>query len=148
MLESAKAICEKNGVKINFLQSINPNRLQLFWYGGNVITLKYQNKELAISAVGDVAFAVFDEAVEKEIYFYRNKNNSGLNDSFIEELIPDDATMQNFIENLRIYWHYNNWIEYSVYENDKLILHETDTESTSLEEVLTDIKYFIQILKS
>ena len=101
---------------------------------------------MVIAIVGDVSFTVFKNPNRDVEYIYYNKNNTPLDDSDLEKIIPDDATMEKLIKEDRIYWNYNNWVEFRIYENDKQVSHVTDAEVTSLVEVFEDINYYIDLL--
>ena len=146
MIEKAKKICKEHGVELILVHPINLNRLNLFWYGGNTIILKKGNREVVIAIVGDVSFTVFKNPNRDVEYIYYNKNNTPLDDSDLEKIIPDDATMEKLIKEDRIYWNYNNWVEFGIYENDKQVSHVTDAEVASLAEVFEDINYYIDLI--
>lgn len=148
MINKTKEICKENEVEISISELIVPERFELFWYGGPIITLKYKNRELVISAIGDVCFDIMNKNGISCQCHYRNTNNTGVApNSDVFDVITNDDEFESYIAVGLVNWINNNWIEYSIFENDKVIFHESDPDISNLNEVFTDILYYIQKLK-
>lgn len=148
MFEKAKRICEKEGVKITISTRVTPEKMELFWYGGNIICLEYKGKECAIAAIGDVCFNIKNKRGNGYLCTYRNTNNTGVanNDTLLNEITCDDD-FEGYMAVGLVDWINNNWIEFNIYDGDRKLYHETDTDSTTVKDVLDDIGYYIEKLK-
>ena len=148
MFEKARKICKENDIELSLIKDIFSDKMSIIWYTGNMISLKYKNKECIIAAVGDVSFSVKDKN-NKILCLAENTTYSGVvEDDDVLAIIPSDEKLTEFNSSGLIEWHYNNWLEIFVYENENVIQHVTDSETTNFKEVFEDISYYIELLKS
>lgn len=149
MFEKVKRICEKEGVKITISSKVVPERMELLWYGGDIVCLEYNGKQCFISAIGDVCFNIRNKNGCGYMCTYKNTNNSGVasNDELFN-VISTDEEMEGYIAVGLADWINNNWIEFSICDGEKKLYHETDTDVSNLKDVFDDIGYYIEKLKS
>ena len=149
---------------LRFENSLSENRLKDLWYGGTIIAFDYKDKEVHISAIGDVDCELYwlengkiidnENIVDKSESGYlgtvlwehgiRNDNEiySTCNLVDIEE-VNNSEHYNNYKVIIDFAFGNNNWIE--IYYFDKNGGNHNDNETWSLEEAVTT--NFEEVLK-
>lgn len=144
MLKDIEKKCSEKGISLKEIVKIRDGYNEIIWYGGSLIVLKKGDVEGVISIIGDVNFTVIDENGD-DCYHYYNKNNSGaFDDSELLEIIPNDDVLKELNLEGRLDWVNNNWVEFDVYRGKEKIFHVTDCDTTTINEILADIDYYIE----
>ena len=148
MLAKFIAACQENGITVSFTEQFCGDRLSLIWYGKNIITLECGNRVGKISAIGDVIFNVRSEQDNTVIAYYRNTDNTGMceNEDVLHFVSTDEELESNAAVGL-VDFLCNNWLEFDVYEGNKLIAHFVDENAESLSDVFEDFAFFVESLK-
>lgn len=109
------------GVKLEFHQDyFNHKRLNCLWYGG-CFALIVVSPELKIElgAYGDVIAVLYDKKGE-EIAYSKDKSNNGAFEDNMRSYLKTDNQLQLAIEEQRLVFINNNWIEYDGYYFDEV----------------------------
>lgn len=150
MFEKAKQICEDEGVEFSISPKITEERMELFWYGGPVICLEYKGKRCIISAIGDVRFDILDKNGNYQ-RIYCNAWNTGVpSGDELFDIVKTDEEFESYVAVGLVNWINNNWIEFNIYDEDgkTVLYHETDDDASNLNDVISDIGYYIEKLKN
>ena len=98
----------------------NPKRLNCLWHGGRIALIKVSPKiDIVVEAIGDVIVTLFDK-YGNEVVHFKDKSNGGYFENEMISYIKDDKELTQVINNGRLYFDNNNWIEYNGY------FHEDD----------------------
>lgn len=112
----------KVGVKLYLTMNdiIDAEHLDCFWYGGQIGAFKYKDYTVSIEVHGDVRLTVLDEECREELLVYGNRNNTGAykahDSDEVLAVIKDDETFHKLIDDGRIVFSNNNWVEYLIFD--------------------------------
>jgi hypothetical protein len=141
----------KNGVDLNTIeicQLAEDDKQMHYWYGGNVIDIKYRDAIFTIQAIGDIRFTLFDREDDRQLFYVKDKTNGGFLYQDLSEYINSDEELMSLlmgehpkytceIEN-------NNWWECGIIRdaeyNDLMWDLESDTISDAILEVYFDME--------
>lgn len=116
-----KLLAEKAGVHL-YLEPddiIDDKHLDCFWYGGQIGTFEYKGYTVSIEVHGDVSVTLLDSSFQENLLHYNNRDNSGAyKNTEALELICDDETLHKLIDDGRLVFSNNNWVEYLVFDPD------------------------------
>lgn len=142
MLAKFITACHENGIDVSFAENFCGDRLSLIWYGKNIITLKCGDRIGNVSAVGDVIFTVRSEQNNEIIAYYRNTDNTGMQEGdAVLSFVSNDEELNADIAVGLVDFLCNNWLEFDVYEGNKLVAHFVDENAESLSEVFEDFAF-------
>lgn len=153
---------KKLGIELQFNpNNFDYNRLDCIWYGGHIATIDthIDNILINIECAGDVIAILFNDEGE-EICFVKDKGNNGrFYDEMCSFIFNDEELVEN-IENQKLLYYNNNWIEYngeivkgnSSIENDIVMLEFTNILDdnnilNAIDDVITNYAIIVEEIK-
>ena len=108
------------GVELEFnAGNFSPNRLDCLWYGGNIANIKVSDElSITIDVNGAVITRLLDEDGEELVYSKDEANRGCFEDKMLPYL-KNDKQLKQAIQDGRLVFINNNWIEYDGYVLDK-----------------------------
>ena len=104
------------GVKLEFeAGAYSPKRLDCLWYGGNIAEIKVtEEMSISIDANGAVITRLLDDDGEELVYSKDEANHGRFEDNMLPYL-KSDKQLKEVIDNGKLVFINNNWIEYGGY---------------------------------
>ena len=98
--------------KITWTQELDKDRLDSIWYGGLMVSIKTDNYEADIYAIGEIRAYINGE-------YYCDKSDGGKFKEYLEENnITNDKELRKAIDDDNIEFLNNNWFEVFVQTDD------------------------------
>lgn len=124
-INELKETANKLGLIDFEVSTIYENRQHCLWYGGEIARFYYDHYLVTIEVAGDVYATLNDEHGEY-ITHTKDKGNNGNFFYNMRDYIPDDETLESYLNNgyyeidkddkeARLEIENNNWIEFNVY---------------------------------
>ena len=116
LFDKAKSL----GVELEFnAGNFSPKRLNCLWYGGNIAKIKVSEElTVTIDANGAVIVRLLDEYGEELVYSKDESNHGAFEDNMLPYL-KTDKQLHKAIEDGKLVFINNNWIEYGGYILDE-----------------------------
>lgn len=141
----------KNGVDLNTIeicQLAEDDKQMHYWYGGNVIDIKYRDAIFTIQAIGDVKFTLYDKKNNEELFYVNDKRNGGILYQELNGYIENDEELLILLTGKHLKYtceiDNNNWWECGVIRdnqyNDLMWVLDANTISDAIIEVYDDME--------
>lgn len=100
-------------IEIKFLQNLKDGCCFCYWYGEDVVSIKYKGRESIISANGDIRATLSDKKTGDEIAYVKDKSNNGVFYDEMHPYIKNDAELLLLLNDehpkYQLYFDNNNW---------------------------------------
>lgn len=153
-IESTRTIYRMLNVEVNNFGNDDSKYDNVFWYGGNVASIKSSQGEYIIAARGIVSCDLIakkdfidkngEQVKEGDIIVHvKDKNESGIFKKEMSPFIHDDRELNDILcdehDMYELDIDNNNWFELAFYNNDKEIEYDEVLDSNTLKEAINDV---------
>lgn len=152
MMDDLEKKADEIGAEIFWEETITEDKLLSYWYGGGMVTVKYKDYLIHISANGDVIASLYEKANAKgaELVYVKDKGNNGNFGCEMSPYLKNDDELMEAIRSYRLILDNNNWYEISCTDpkgvwHDLMYASDNDKINDVVEEVFECADKIIEI---
>lgn len=123
-MQTVKEKLTEQGIKtdnITWVENVPSNKQSHYWYGGEMCTIKTNDKTITIEASGDTNSQLIEKETGRELLYIKDKNNAGaLGHELSRYIKTDDELVDAILGNHKEYTliiQDGNWYECTVRKN-------------------------------